>query len=331
MDRTSLIISKTPYRLSLLGGGTDYPSYYKDSEGAVLAGSINKYCYIMLRVLPPFFDYKYHVAYSEIERCKEISEIRHPAVREIIKLSEIDEGIDLRHAGDLPARAGMGTSSAFVVSLINALWTLKNTSLSKMDIAKMSIYAEQELLKERVGSQDQTTSAIGGFNRLDFSWDDGTDVKVTPIKNAEFIEQYLMLFFTGLSRTSSSIVKTQIERTNENKPMLRYMYELVCSGQRAIEHSNINELSRLLGESWSIKKRLSPDVSTDYIDFIYDKAIKAGAMSGKLNGGGGGGFMTFLVEPDKQDSVRNALSKLVYVPVKFEYEGTQIIYGKTRR
>jgi D-glycero-alpha-D-manno-heptose-7-phosphate kinase len=325
------VISRTPYRLSFVGGGSDYPSYYRNNKGAVLATSINRYCYILVRLLPPFFEHKYLISYSDIERVRDISEIRHPSVREVIRFVGIKDGIDLHYAGDLPARSGMGSSSVFTVGLLNALYELKGIKPSNLTLGLEAIHVEQNIIKEQVGSQDQTTSAIGGFNRLDFAFKKDNpnlhDIKVTPIKNGKKLENYLLLFFTGLSRTASVIAKSQLDKIESNYSSLKQIYDMVDEGEKILNSSNIEIFGKLLYEYWQLKKTLSNEVSTEYIDYLYDKALKAGATGGKLCGAGGGGFLLLFVEPDKQPSVKKSLAGLINVPVKFESGGSQIIYG----
>lgn len=321
------VLSKTPYRISFFGGGTDYPAWYRENLGAVLVTSIDKYCYLLCRWLPPFFEHKHHIAYSQIERPQEIGEIRHPTIRETLSFLNITDGIGLHHAGDLPARAGMGTSSAFTVGLLHAFNTLQGAKVNKMRLALNAIHIEQNMVKENVGSQDQTISALGGFNRIDFTG--GHNIKVTPIKSPRLgeLENCLMLFFTGFSRTASQIAKAQIERVEENKPILKSLYEMVDEGTGILLTNNkLANFGKLLNEAWKLKRQLSDKVSTDYIDYLYANAISAGAVGGKLLGAGGGGFLLFFVEPDAQPKVKEKLSSLLYVPFRFENQGSKIIF-----
>jgi D-glycero-alpha-D-manno-heptose-7-phosphate kinase len=324
---SNFVISRTAFRVSFFGGGTDYPVYYSEHPGAVLATSINKYCYLTCRWLPPFFEHKYAVTWSQLERVQEIDEIRHPSVRETLKYLAITGGIDIHHSADLPARAGMGTSSAFTVGLLNALYGLQDLKPGKMTLAKYAIHIEQDLIHEAVGSQDQVTSAFGGFNRIDFS---DSDIEVTPIVKTprlSELESHLMLFFTGFPRTASEIAKPQIERIKENGQILKRFYEMVAEGTQILMGSGeLADFGRLLDEAWRLKRQLSDNVSTDYINYIYGEAIKAGAIGGKLLGAGGGGFMLLFVEPDLQPKVRERLSDLLYVPFKFESKGSEIIF-----
>jgi len=325
----SFIIARAPYRVSFFGGGTDYPIWYRDNPGAVLATSIDKYSYILCRWLPSFFEHKYHIVYSEIERPQERDQIKHTAVREALKFLDISDGVEIHHAGDLSARTGMGTSSAFTVALLNALYTLKGTKPNKMTLAIDAIHIEQNMAKENVGSQDQTTSAFGGFNRIDFTGKLVHNIKVTPIKSQRLkeLESCLMLFFTGFSRTASQIAKRQIERVAENRSVLMEMYEMVDRGVDILTGSgSLSDFGRLLDESWQLKRSLTNIVSTDYIDYLYTKAIGAGAVGGKLLGAGGGGFLLLFVEPNLQEKVRESMPSLVHVPFKFESSGSQVIF-----
>lgn len=325
---SSFVISRTPYRVSFFGGGTDYPAWYRENPGAVLATSINKYCCLLCRWLPPFFEEKNRVVWSQIELTQDVDEIRHPSVREALKFMGIN-GVELHHFGDLPARAGMGTSSAFTVAILHALDALKRMKPKKMTLALNAIHVEQDLIKENVGSQDQATCAFGGFNRIEFSGDH--NIRVQPVKAGRLkeLETSLMLFFTGFSRTASKIAGEQIERIKENKPVLKRLYEMVDEGLGMLLTKNsLTDFGKLLSESWRLKKRLSDRVSTDYIDYIEATAISAGAVGGKLLGAGGGGFMLFFVEPDLQPRVKGKLSSLLHVPFEFEKAGSQIIFNE---
>lgn len=329
-----MIISRTPYRVSFLGGGTDYPAWYRENLGTVLAASIDKYCYIMCRWLPPFFEHKYRVVYSQIELPQDVREIRHPAVRETLKFLSITQGVEIHHAGDLPARVGMGTSSAFTVGLLKALYTLLRTEPSKLELALEAIHVEQELIKESVGSQDQTIAAFGGFNRIDFAFKPDNprlhDIRVTPIKSERVkeLEKCLLLFFTGFSRTAERVAKEQIERIGENRSALTEMYSMVGEGEKILTGENdLTDFGRLIGKSWKLKKSLSPNVTTEYIDYLYTSGISAGAVGGKLCGAGGGGFLLFFVEPEAQPRVKERLASLLHVPFSFEHKGSHILFN----
>lgn len=325
-----MIISRTPFRISFFGGGTDYPVWYKEHGGRVLATSINKYCYITLRYLPPFFNYKYRIVYSKQEIVKNISEIQHPSVRETLRFMNWDRGVEIHHDADLPARTGLGSSSAFTVGLLNALYALKGKMVTKRQLALEAIHIEQDRIKENVGSQDQATAAFGGFNRIEFGGQQHIQVKSITL-NAEKIQlfqDHLMLFFTGFARTASKIAGEQIKKTPEKKSELKRMAEIVDEAISILNgnSSDITDFGRLIHETWMIKRSLTNKVTTPYIDKIYETAIKAGALGGKLLGAGGGGFTLFFVKPESQPKVKEKLKELLYVPFKFENLGSQIIY-----
>lgn len=325
-----MIISRTPFRISFFGGGTDYPVWYREHGGAVLATSINKFCYITCRYLPPFFKHKHRIVYSKMEQTQTISDIQHPSVRETLNFLKIDSGIEIHHDGDLPARTGLGSSSAFTVGLLNALYALKGKMVTKRQLALEAIQIEQDRIKENVGSQDQTTAAFGGFNKIEFGGDQ--EIRVQPItlnsKKCQLLQDNLMLFFTGLSRTASEIAGEQIKKTPGKKNELTRMREMV---EEAIDilnggDSDITNFGKLLHESWMIKRSLTEKISNHQIDEIYEEALNAGALGGKLLGAGGGGFIMFFVEPEFQPEVKDRLKNLLYVPFKFENLGSQIIY-----
>jgi len=325
-----MIISRTPFRISFFGGGTDYPVWYKHHKGAILATSINKYCYITCRFLPPFFEHKYRVVYSVVENTKKISEIKHPAVRETLKYMKIKRGVELHHDGDLPARAGLGTSSSFTVGLINALHALQGKMITKRQLALDAINVEQNMIKENVGSQDQITAAFGGFNKIEFDVDEEFKIYPVTIKNnrLKLLQDHMMLFFTGFSRTASKIAQEQIKKTPEREKELKRMAEMVDEAINILNESSsdLNDFGRLLHETWMIKRKLTSKITNDTIDKIYDKAIKAGAIGGKLLGAGGGGFILFFVNPSDQKKIKDSLKNLLYVPFRFENLGSQIIY-----
>jgi len=325
-----MIISRTPFRISFFGGGTDYPIHYKIHGGTVLATSINKYCYINCRYLPPFFDYKNRVVYSKVEHSKTISDIKHPSARECLRFMEMNEGVEIHHDGDLPARAGLGTSSSFTVGLINAIYALKGKMTTKRQLALDAIHVEQNLIKENVGSQDQVTAAFGGFNRIEF--DGEQEFKVQPVTlnqdKIQSLQDHMMLFFTGFSRTASKIAGEQIKKTPDKKKELQRMAEMVDEAIDILNDDdyNLTNFGKLLHENWMIKRKLTSIITTNSIDKIYEKARKAGAIGGKLLGAGGGGFILFFVHPKKQSKVMQVMNNYLYVPFKFENLGSQIIY-----
>lgn len=323
-----MIISRTPFRISFFGGGTDYPVWYRENKGAVLATTINKYCYITCRYLPPFFEHKHRIVYSLIEDVKKRSDIKHPAVRACLKFMKINEGVEIHHDGDLPARSGLGSSSSFTVGLLHTLYALKGKMLTKRQLALDAIHVEQELIKENVGSQDQVLAAFGGFNRIEFGGDHHVLVKHIAIgkKKIEQLHSHMMLFFTGLSRIASDVACEQIRNIPKKEKELRKMYQMVEEAENILNGNKIKDFGKLLHDSWKFKKSLSHKISTPQIDDIYNTAIRAGAVGGKLLGAGSGGFILFFIEPHKQAKLREKLKKLLWVPFNFEDLGSQIIF-----
>jgi D-glycero-alpha-D-manno-heptose-7-phosphate kinase len=324
-----MIISRTPFRISFFGGGTDYPVWYKEHGGAVLSTTIDKYCYTTLRYLPPFLPYKYRIVYSKVETVNTLEEILHPSINAALKFLKIDKGLELYYNADLPGKTGIGSSSAFAVGLLQSLYALKGLTCWKEKLAKEAIYIERDVLKENVGSQDQTAAAFGGLNKISFSGND--ELKVEPVAITEDrkkeLESHLMLFFTGFSRTASEVAKVQIENTPSKTKELNVMYQMVDASIKILcENQNILGFGKLLDETWRLKKSLSDKISNPEIDNIYNMAMKAGAVGGKILGAGGGGFILFFVEPHKQNNVRQALKGFLEVPFKFESGGSQIIY-----
>lgn len=322
-------MSKTPYRISFFGGGTDYPEYYLSHEGKTLGVAINKYCYLNIRKLPPFFNHKHRIVYSKQENVNTLDEIKHPSVKETLRFLNINYGLSIHHDGDIPARSGMGSSSAFTVGLLNSLNALNGRISSKHELMKDSIYIEQQLIKENVGSQDQTFAAYGGLNQINFL--QNGEILVNPIiltqKRMEEFQDNIMLFFSGLSRTASEIVNEQIRKTSINIPNLNRMKDLVDEAHDILVNpaKDLKEFGELLNYTWELKKTLSNKVSNEQIDNMYKKAIDAGAIGGKLLGAGGGGFMAFYVEKDKQKSVKQALKGYLNIPFKFDFDGSKIV------
>ena len=325
-----MIISRTPFRVSFFGGGTDYPAWYREHGGAVLSTAINKYCYITCRYLPPFFDYKYRVRYYQREEANSIDEIQHPSVRECLVFANVSKGVDIVHHADLPAQSGLGSSSTFTVGLLHALYALKHEMPTKRELAINAIRIEQDRMQESVGSQDQTIAAFGGLNRIEFGG--SHEIMVRPIilqpAKMERLEQSLMLFFTGFTRTASDIANEQIRQIPAKKTDLRHMMQLVDEAMDILQDKGdrLDDFGRLLHEQWLIKRGMSADISNDDIDAIYDAGLKAGALGGKLLGAGGGGFMLFFVRLEQQEQVKEALKHLLYVPSRFDHLGSQIIY-----
>ncbi len=322
-----MIISKTPVRMSFFGGGTDFPEFFNRHHGAVISTTIDKYCHVNVRELPGLFEYKTYLSYAQIEKVNSTDEIRHPAIRNAMKWLEL-ENICLNYDADIPAKTGLGTSSAFSVGMLNAFYTMQGIEKSKRELADGAIYLERTLCDEDGGIQDQIASAFGGFNRIDFSADGYT---VTPVEFAEGKKQQLnenlMLFFTGLSRFSFQVQKSTKKLLDKNTDRLISIYKMVDEAEDILRNPNrsLDDFGLLLNETWIQKRGINSEISTDYIDISYQKAIDAGALGGKLLGAGGGGCLLFYVTPDKQAAVRNALNEMHEVKFKFENEGTKII------
>lgn len=324
-----MIISRTPFRISFFGGGTDYPAWYRVHGGAVLATTINKYCYISCRYLPPFFEHRIRVVYSKIESCQTIDEVNHPAVREVLRYVNVDRGVEIHHDGDLPARSGMGTSSAFTVGLLRAVYALKGHIPNKEQLARESIHIEQERLKEVVGSQDQVLAAYGGFNHIAFLPNGEISVRPMTLTRERIgeLNSHLMLFYTGIERTASEIAESYVNNIDGRKRQLRIMKDLVEEGISILNSKHdISGFGELLHEGWEAKRTLSSRVSNSQVDEIYHEAMAAGAVGGKLIGAGGGGFLLLFVPPSKQQKVRERLNMLIHVPFKLEFSGSQIIF-----
>lgn len=325
-----MIISRTPLRISFFGGGTDYPAFYEENGGAVLNTSINKYSYVICRRLPPFFGYNYRIRYTLREETKTIAEIKHPSVRECLNFINLDYGVEVQHNADLPAMSGLGSSSAFTVGLLNVLHALKGELTTKRQLALEAIHVEQDIIKENVGSQDQTAAAFGGFNRIEFGG--RRKIWVQPIileqSKMNFLQSHLMLFFTGFPRNASEVAAEQIKKTPEKTKELKAMMAMVEEAVEVLNGSQngYTDFGKLLHESWTIKRSLTEQVSSPVIDEIYQAAMEAGALGGKLLGAGGGGFMLLFAKPETQPKIKEKLNKLLYVPFNFHDLGSQIVY-----
>jgi D-glycero-alpha-D-manno-heptose-7-phosphate kinase len=324
-----MIITSTPLRISFFGGGTDYPVWYREHGGSVLATTINKSCYITCRQLPPFFEYHSRISYSRVENVDRNDAIIHPSVRACLQFMKINEGMEIHHVADLPARTGLGTSSAFTVGLLLALYALRNQMRDKHSLNADAIHVEQEVVKEAVGSQDQTSAAYGGFNRINFHPDGAIEVKrvlAEPSRLAE-LEQHMALFFTGFSRIASEVATEQIKITPHKKKELETMMQLVDEAESIVANPNcsLREFGKLLHESWQIKRTLTHKISNANIDEIYEAGLSAGALGGKLLGAGGGGFMLFFVPPEKRNALRERLKKLLCVPFGFSHRGSHVV------
>ena len=323
-----MIVSRTPFRISFFGGGTDYPSWYRTNGGQVLATTIDKYCYISARYLPPFFDHSFRVVYSRIENRRRVDDIEHPAVRECLRFLEIEQGLEIHHDGDLPARSGIGSSSSFVVGLLHALHALKGTIPSKDRLAQEAIHLEQIRLRETVGSQDQVLAAHGGLQRVEFLMDG--EIRVTPLTlhldRLQALNSHLMLFFTGIRRTAATIAQSYAGNVSAVERQLRAISGMVDDAVHILAGgSDLTAFGRLLHETWDAKRSLSRRVSNSVVDDIYQAARGAGAIGGKLLGAGGGGFMLLFAAPSDHARIRERLRKLVHVPFRFERGGSRIL------
>jgi len=325
-----MIISRTPFRVSLFGGGTDYPIWYEKNGGTTISSTINKYAYVTVRELPPFFDYKHRIQYYKKEEVNSLEEIQHPVVREAAKLLNIKKGIEMVHNADLPARSGLGSSSTFTVGLLHALYAMQNKMIAKRELALNAINLEQNIIGEAVGSQDQTIAAFGGFNLIEFNKRRTFQVQEMLIseERLQSLEENLILCFTGFSRTAEKIAKSLIESTPFKEKELNTMVEITKMAKEIITNNKISldELGKLLNEQWLIKKSLTKYISNQAIDDIYDTAIRAGAIGGKLLGAGGGGFMLFYAKKKNHKNIKESLKNKLIVPFKFEKTGSQIIY-----
>jgi len=324
-----MIITKTPFRISFFGGGTDMENYFTEYGGAVISTSIDKYCYVNVRHLPRFFDYRTELSYFKTERVKNVEEIEHPAIRNAMKMLDMHE-IRLTYEADLPSRSGLGTSSSFAVGMLNAFYALKGKYADKKKLADEAIYLERVLCNEAGGWQDQIAASFGGFNRIDFSKDGYTvrPIIISPERKQQ-LNNNLMMFFTGFTRFSSEIQRVNNEVSlEEKKAKLQKMYNLVDKAEKILtdSKSDLDDFGRLLDDSWKLKKQTGKAISTSAIDDLYQKGIDAGALGGKLLGAGGGGFLIFYVQPEKQAKVMRAMKNLMYIPFKFENDGTSIIH-----
>lgn len=325
-----MIITKTPFRISLFGGGTDYPAWFREHGGAVLGTAINKYCYVSVRKLPPFFDHRFRLAYSKIEFVREVEEIEHPVIRGALSEMQVRDGLEIHYDADLPGRSGLGSSSAFMVGLLHALGALNGRMVSKEQLGREAIRIEQEVLREAVGCQDQLWAAFGGLNQITFSRSGNFNVAPIVLSKArrEELRQSMMIFFTGFSRYASRIAEDKIANVSQRTRQLNSMYAMVNEALAILGDSRrpLRELGELLHESWRLKRELAESVSTQALDEIYEAGLASGAIGGKLLGAGGGGFMLFLVGPERQLRVRERLKSLIHVPIGFDQDGSKIIF-----
>ena len=327
-----MIITQTPFRMSFFGGGTDMEEFFRKHSGAVLSTTFDKYCYVNVRHLPRFFNYSTELSYSKTERVTSIREIEHPAIRNAMKMLDMHE-LRLTYEADLPARSGLGTSSSFAVGMLNAFYALKGKYADKRKLANEAIYLERELCQEAGGWQDQIAASYGGFNRINFNTDGTYDVLPVIIspERKQALNDNLMMFFTGFTRFSSDIQKANSgtkETKDEKEKRLLEMLTLVDKAEHILtdKTADLDDFGRLLDHTWRLKKQTGSAVSTDNIDKLYEKGIKAGALGGKLLGAGGGGFLIFYVQPEYQKNVKEAMKDLMYIPFKFEDGGTRVIH-----
>lgn len=324
-----MIITKTPFRMSFFGGGTDMEDYFRENGGAVLSTTFDKYCYVNVRHLPRFFDYSTELSYSKTERVTDVEDIQHPAIRNAMKMLDMYE-IRLTYEADLPARSGLGTSSSFAVGMLNAFYALKGKYAGKKKLADEAIYLERELCQEAGGWQDQIAASYGGFNRINFG---PNGYEVLPViispERKKRLNDNLLMFFTGFTRFSSEVQRANnVSGTEDKRAKLKKMYELVDEAEAVLtdKERDLDDFGRLLDTTWRLKKGTGSSISTNSIDGLYEKGITAGALGGKLLGAGGGGFLVFYVQSEKQKAVREAMKDLMYIPFKFEDSGTRVIH-----
>lgn len=334
-----MIITKTPFRMSFFGGGTDMKEFFTENGGAVLSTTFDKYCYVTVRHLPPFFDYKTELSYSKIERVSEPSELQHPAVRNAMEMLRMKD-LRITYEADLPARSGLGTSSSFAVGMLNAFHALKGHRKDKRALADEAVYLERELCSEAGGWQDQIAASFGGFNKITFGplCENGADgeygyrYEVTPVQMSRekkaMLNRNLLMFFTGFTRFSSDVQKANADGTQDRVKKLQTMLSLVPEAEKVLKgkQEDLSDFGRLLDETWKLKRGTGRAVTTSGIDELYEKGIRAGALGGKLLGAGGGGFMVFYAEPERHAAVRKAMEGLMQIPFTFEEDGTQILY-----
>lgn len=328
-----MIISRTPYRISFFGGGSDYPSWYNKYSGSVLSTTIDKHIYITCRFLPKFFKHKYRIVWSKIENVENINDIRHPTVKNLLQYLKIKDGLEIHYDGDLPAASGMGSSSAFTVGLINNLFSLLNKQTSNYQIAKKAIYFEQKVMREIVGSQDQLATAVGGFNKIIFNKENRFKLlSKKNNKNISKLENNLLLVYTGKKRTAHEIAKKYYKKlTTVNKNYIDTIVQHVEEGEKILNGKNIDDFGKLLHSAWLTKKKLSSSISNKELDEIYEYMIKNGALGGKLLGAGAGGFFLFYMKSEIKEKFLKKKSKLLHVPFKFSYNGTEILFKDLKR
>jgi D-glycero-alpha-D-manno-heptose-7-phosphate kinase len=324
-----MVISRTPYRISFFGGGTDYPAWYRQNGGAVLGTAIDKYCFITARYLPPFFEHRLRLVYSKIEDCQRVADIQHPVVRTVLEMLGVERGLEIHHDGDLPARSGMGSSSAFTVGFLHAMYALLGRLSSQKQLAAQAIHVEQDLIGETVGAQDQIFASFGGFNCIEFQRDGGFRVEplTLPKERLGALNGSLMLFYTGLRRTASGVAASYVTDIEARTKQLNRMRQMVDEGMKILAgNDSLDAFGDLLDEAWRLKRSLSGLVSNTQVDEIYAEARRAGARGGKLLGAGGGGFLLFYVPAACRQQVKERLRELLWVPFQFDTSGSQIVF-----
>ena len=327
-----MIITKTPYRISFFGGGSDYPDWFNKFTGQVLSTTINKHIYITCRFLPKFFKHKYRIVWSKIENVKNLSEIQHDSVKGLLKFYKINQGVEIHYDGDLPARSGMGSSSSFSVGLMKAINTLNGKKISNIELAKKAIFFEQKIMKETVGSQDQVSASIGGFNKIIFKKNNIYIKKIKNVKNIKKLEQNLLLIYTGINRTANKIASTYASKlSSTKKKYISKICEHVSEGEKLLNTGKVDEFGKLLNNAWYLKKKLSSSISNTKIDHLYNLAIRHGALGGKLLGAGGGGFLLLYMHPKFRKRFFKNNKRLINVPFNFTHEGAQVIFKDLKR
>jgi len=327
-----MIITKTPYRISFFGGGSDYPIWYKKFGGSVLSTTIDKYIYISCRELPPFFDHKYRIVWSKIENVKTLDQIKHLTVRKIIKYNKIKSGLEIHYDGDLPARSGMGSSSSFSVGLMRALSNFKHKDIKGINLAHKTIYFEQKIMKETVGSQDQMAASVGGFNKISFLKNDKIIVKKILSENLKKLNSNLLLLYTGIQRNADAVASNYVHKlSNEKEKNVRKIISNVELGEKMIKSGNINDFGKLLHHAWIEKKELSKSISNHKIDELYKVSIQNGALGGKLLGAGGGGFLLIYMKKQKQKNFLHKIKNITNIPFNFSNEGCEVILNSLNK
>ena len=325
-----MIIVRAPNRISLLGGGTDYPNWFKEHGGLVIGGAIDKYSFVLCKKSSQFLNYKFKLVYSDTEVTNAIEEVQHRAIKAALQLVDQKDGLELVHASDLFGKCGLGSSSTFVVALLHSLLEYNKLDTRKLSLARQAIYIEQTMMGDSVGCQDQIFAAYGGFNRVYFN-KDGTFELLAVTNNQAIIERLqdnLMLFFTGIYRMSSDIAKTYVPNLNKMERAQKTIHQLAEDCCYKIYHGDIDNVGPLMDLGWKEKKSLSPNISKNEIDEMYETAIRAGATGGKLTGSGGGGCLLLYVPKERQENVREALQGLIEIDFKFDYSGSKVIFNE---